>query len=184
MRHEVKVREQLPVHSRPDDKALENHVLRIDGLVEKCLALTLADLKSLPQEDLVEDFTCREGWSVPNLKWTGVALEAVLPLARPHPNALYVQASAGDFGISLPIERAKRVLIALRLNEDWLPLEHGGPVRLVVSGGDCFTSIKWLDHLEVRSEPGPNTAKMIALARLRSGAAHHHKSCSVGVPTT
>jgi DMSO/TMAO reductase YedYZ molybdopterin-dependent catalytic subunit len=178
MRHEEKVREQLPVHSRPDDKALRNHVLRIDGLVENCLALTPADLKALPQEDLVEGFTCREGWSVPNLRWSGVALEAVFPLARPHPNALHVQASAGDFSISLPIERAKRVLLALRLNEDWLPLEHGGSVRLVVSGGDCFMSIKWLDHLELRSEPGPNTAKTIALARLSSGAARHPKSSS------
>ena len=174
MRHEMKVREQLPAHSRPDDKALENHVLRIDGLVENCLALTPADLKSLPQEDLVEDFTCREGWTVPNLRWTGVVLETILQLARPHSNALHVQASAGDFSISLPVERAKRVFLALRLNDDWLPLEQGGPVRLVVSAGDCFTTIKWLDHLELRSEPGPNTAKTIALARLSSGATHHH----------
>ena len=166
MSHEAKVREGLPVHSRPDDKTLRNHVVRIDGLVEKCLALTPADLKSLPQEDLVEDFTCREGWTVPNLRWTGVPLKTVLLLARPHPNALHVQASAGGFSISLPTERAKQVLLALRLNEDWLGLEHGGPVRLVVSGGECFTSIKWLDHLELRSEPGANTAKTIALARL------------------
>jgi DMSO/TMAO reductase YedYZ molybdopterin-dependent catalytic subunit len=130
------------VHGRPDDKALQNHVLRIDSLVEECLALTPADLRSLPQEDLVEDFTCREGWSGPNLKWTEVALEALFPLVRPHPIALRVQATAGDLGISLPIERAKRVLLALHLNGDWLPLEHGGPVRLVVSGGECFMSIK------------------------------------------
>ena len=109
MRHEATVRQQLPVYGRPDDKALQNHVLRIDGLVEKCLALTPADLKSLPQEDLIEDFTCREGWTVPNLRWSGVLLEAVLLLARPHPNAHHVQASARDFSISLPIERAKRV---------------------------------------------------------------------------
>jgi DMSO/TMAO reductase YedYZ molybdopterin-dependent catalytic subunit len=169
VRQEPKVRERLPPHSRPDNKALRNHALRIDGLVEKHLALTPADLKSLPQEDLIEDFTCREGWTVPNLRWSGVLLEAILLLARPHPSAHHVQASAGDFGISLPIERDKRVLLALRLNDNWLSLEHGGPIRLVVSGGDCFMSIKWLEHLELRSEPGPNTAKTIALARLSSG---------------
>jgi DMSO/TMAO reductase YedYZ molybdopterin-dependent catalytic subunit len=174
MRHEPKVRERLPVHSRPRDTALQNHVVRVDGLVEKCLALTPADLKSLPQEDLIDDFTCREGWTVPNLRWSGVLLEAVLLLARPHSNAHHVQASAGDFSTSLPIDHAKRVLLALRLNGNWLALEHGAPVRLVVSRGDCFMSIKWLDHLELRNEPGPNTAKMIALARLSSGAAHHH----------
>jgi DMSO/TMAO reductase YedYZ molybdopterin-dependent catalytic subunit len=181
MRQEMRVRERLPVHSRPDAEALQNHVVRIDGLVEKCLALALADLKSLPQEELMENFTCREGWSVPNLRWSGVLLETVLLLARPHLNALHVQASAGDFSISLPIKQAKRILLALRSNGDWLALEHGGPVRLVVSGGDCFMSIKWLDHLEFRSEPGPDTAKTIALARLSPGAVHRHKPSS-GVP--
>ena len=29
-------------------------------------------------------------------------------------------------------------------------------------------NIKWLDHLELRSEPGANTAKTIALGRLAS----------------
>ncbi len=181
MPRKVEVRDKLPVHHQPDAKALENHVVRIDGLVEKCLALTLADLKSLPQEELIDDFTCREGWSVPNLRWSGVLLEAVFLLARPHPDALHVQASAGDFSISLPVEPAKRVLLALRLDGDWLAPEHGGPVRLIVPGGDCFMSIKWLDHLEFRSEPGPDTAKTIALARLSSGAAHRRKP-SPGVP--
>jgi len=41
-------------------------------------------------------------------------------------------------------------------------------MRLVVPGGECFTSIKWLDRLELRSEPGLNTAETIALDRLSS----------------
>ena len=49
-----------------------------------------------------------------------------------------------------------------------IPPEYGGPVRLIVPGGDCFMNIKWLDHLELRNEPGPNTAKTIALGRLAS----------------
>ena len=40
------------------------------------------------------------------------------------------------------------------------------PVRLVVPGADCFTSIKWLDRIELRAEPGPNTGREIALGRL------------------
>jgi hypothetical protein len=52
----------------------------------------------------------------------------------------------------------------IRLIETNSSAEHSGPVRLVVPGGKCFASIKWLDHLELRSDPGLNTAETIALA--------------------
>ena len=173
MREEPKVREKLPAHQK-DGKDLRNHVLRVDGLVAECLNLTPADLELLPQQELTGDFTCLEGWTVPNVKWRGVLLETVFSLARPCPEARHVQASAGDFGISLPKDRAERALLAIRLNGSALSSEHGGPVRLVVPGGECFTSIKWLDHLELRSELGQNTAKTIALARMSSGTARDH----------
>lgn len=166
MKREPKVKERLPIHGGVDGKEFRNYALRIDGMVEKCLTLTLTDLELLPQEELIEDFSCREGWKVPNLRWRGILLETVVSLARPHPDARHVQASAGDFSISVSRDRAAQALLALRLNASQLASEHGGPIRLVVPGGDCFTSIKWLDHLELRSEPGPNTAETIALGRL------------------
>lgn len=168
MKREPNVRERLPIHGSVDGKDFRNYTLRIDGMVEKYLTLTPTDLELLPQEDLIDEFSCREGWKVPNLRWRGVLLETVVSLARPHPGAHHVQASAGDFSISVSRDRADHVLLALRLNASPLALEHGGPVRLVVLGGDCFTSIKWLDHVELRSEPGPNTAETIALGRLLS----------------
>lgn len=166
MREELEFRETLPVHSDKGDRDLRTHVLRVDGLVDELLELTLADLDRLPQHDLTDDFTCLEGWTVPNVKWRGVLFETVLSLAKPRPEAHYVQASAADFSVPLPLNRAERVLLALRLNEEAVPSEHGGPVRLIVPGGQCFTSIKWLDHLELRTDPGANTAETIALGRL------------------
>jgi len=71
VQEEPKVLATLPVHSRKDEKT-RTHVLRVDGLVGQCLELTLADLEGLPQQDLTDDFTCLEGWTVPNLKWRGV----------------------------------------------------------------------------------------------------------------
>ena len=41
-----------------------------------------------------------------------------------------------------------------------------GPARLVVPGGECFTSIKWAERIEVRAEAGDNSARRIALDRL------------------
>ena len=167
MKEEPKIRTNLPVHGM-SDRSLVPRSLRIDGLVVKCLDLTPADLELMPQHELRDDFRCREGWVVPDLRWRGVLLETVLVLAKPQREARHVQASAGDFSISVPWDRAARALLALFLNGTSLSAEHGGPVRLILPGGECFTSIKWLDHLELRSEPGLNTAETIALARLSS----------------
>jgi len=57
--------------------------LRIEGLVVQCLDLTTADLETMPQHELRDDFRCREGWVVPDLRWGGVLLETVLALAKP-----------------------------------------------------------------------------------------------------
>jgi DMSO/TMAO reductase YedYZ molybdopterin-dependent catalytic subunit len=161
----AKVRETLPVHAHKGQNA-QNYVLRVDCLVSQCLDLTFSDLETLPQQDFTDDFTCLEGWTVPNLTWHGVPLQAVLSLARPSPEARFVQASAGEFSVPLPLEKAKQALLATRLNQAALPLQHGGPIRLIVPGGQCFTSIKWLDHLELREDAAVNTAETIALGRL------------------
>jgi DMSO/TMAO reductase YedYZ molybdopterin-dependent catalytic subunit len=161
------LREKLPVH--PSDHIhSDRYALRVDGLVQRCLDLTSKDLERLPQRQLTEDFTCLEGWTVPRVEWSGVLLETVLALADPLADARYVQASAADFSLPLSREEAGRALLAIRLGGAAIPAEHGGPVRLVVSSGQCFMQIKWLNHLELRRETGLNTAKSIALGRLPS----------------
>jgi DMSO/TMAO reductase YedYZ molybdopterin-dependent catalytic subunit len=169
MKEEPKIRANLPVLELDGtQRSLVSSSLRIDGLVVECLDLRLAELELLPQHELRDDFRCREGWVVPDLRWRGVLLETVLALARPHREARYVQASAGNFSISISLDHAATALLAISLNGTNLSVEHGAPVRLVLPGGECFTSIKWLDHVEVRTEPGENTAEKIALARLSS----------------
>ncbi|MFN8618793.1 MAG: molybdopterin-dependent oxidoreductase [Dehalococcoidia bacterium] len=155
----------LPVHPAPG-RETERYALRVDGLVKAPLVLGLDDLLALPQVSLRDDFACLEGWVVPELDWRGVRLSTVLNLAAPLPGAAWVQASFEEFSIPLSIERAADSLLALTLNGAPLAVEHGAPVRLLVPGGECFTSVKWLDHLELRAEPAPNRAKEIALKRI------------------
>lgn len=155
----------LPVHPMPEGVA-EHPVLIVDGLVERPLRLTPEDLAALPAQPLTSDFRCSEGWTVPDLAWRGVPVREVLRLAGVDPAARWVQASAEAFSTPLPRAAADDALLALALDGRALPREHGGPVRLVVPGGACFTSVKWLDHLEVRAAPAPDTARQIALDRL------------------
>lgn len=156
----------LPVH--PGGPAAATHPrLVLDGLVARRLELTPADLAAFPPAAVTDDFRCLEGWSVPGLHWRGVALATLLDAAGVDDRARSVQASAGEFSVPLTIEEARGALLATHLGDAPLAREHGWPVRLVVPGADCFTSIKWLDRIEVRAEPGPNTAREIALGRLR-----------------
>ncbi|MCG6876425.1 MAG: molybdopterin-dependent oxidoreductase [Betaproteobacteria bacterium] len=156
---------ELPVH--PGAPLESTHArLVVDGLVARRLALTPADLAAFPLAEVTDDFLCLEGWSVPGLHWGGVALATVLEAAGVAAQARFVQASAGEFSVPLTLAEARGALLATRLGNAQLPREHGWPVRLVVPGADCFTSIKWLDRIELRAEPGPDTGREIALGRL------------------
>ncbi len=154
----------LPVHNHAGVTPPDH--LRVDGLVQRPLELTAADLAGLAQEERNDDFACLEGWTVPGVRWHGVPLAALLDLAGVREEARWVQASAGEFSVPLPLAAAHGALLALRLNGEPLPPEHGGPVRLLVPGAECFTSVKWLDRLELRVEPAENTARATALGRL------------------
>jgi sulfite oxidase len=97
--------------------------------------------------------------------WTGVTLADVLALAGPLSDASDVGFEGADsspeaepvqlFGGSIPLDKASRpeVLLAWAMNGEPLPPVHGAPVRVVVPGYIGARSVKWLERIELRSEP-------------------------------
>jgi sulfite oxidase len=97
--------------------------------------------------------------------WSGVALADVLALAGPLGSAAHVGFEGADlspeakpaqlFGGSIPFEKALRpeVLLAWGMNGEPLPPVHGAPLRVVVPGYIGARSVKWLQHVELRSQP-------------------------------
>jgi DMSO/TMAO reductase YedYZ molybdopterin-dependent catalytic subunit len=133
--------------------------LRIDGLVEKPIELSLDDLKALPRTELVRDFQCVTGWRVPNVRWAGVHLSDLITVAKPHANAHGLEFGSYDgiYSESLTIDQAQRsdVIVAYEMLGGPISPEHGGPVRLYVAPMYGYKSAKWLRSISFVSQPIP-----------------------------
>lgn len=134
--------------------------LKVDGLVQRPLELSLPELQSRPVSRLARDFQCVTGWRVPGVRWQGVMLADLLNEAgvTPEARALRFESFDGIYTESLTLEEGRRpdVLVAYSMSGAPLSRQHGGPVRLYVAPMYGYKSIKWLSRVEVvdRVEPG------------------------------
>jgi DMSO/TMAO reductase YedYZ molybdopterin-dependent catalytic subunit len=150
----IVIRNRLPVHAVPTEIAQSDlrDSLAIEGHVRCPGQLTENELRELPRARLEQPFACDEGWVVPSLCWAGVWLNDVLALARPLPGATGVRVCAGSYSMPLSIGEASSALLANELDDLPLTVEHGAPWRLLVPGAACYTSVKWVDRLEVTEQ--------------------------------
>lgn len=134
--------------------------LTVDGMVDKPLHLTLAELQAMPATRLVKDFQCVTGWRVPGVHWEGVLLSDLLDAAgvQAGATALHLESFDGTYTESLTLDEARRpdVIAAYSMSGGPLSTEHGGPVRLYVAPMYGYKSLKWLSRIEVvdKVEPG------------------------------
>ncbi len=127
--------------------------LRVDGLVQNPLSLTVADLQSLPATRLTRDFQCVTGWVVNNVHWVGVRLVDLAQHAGVDPAASAFKLASFDglYTESLTIEQARETgaIAAYSMLGAPVTREHGGPVRLYVPDMFGYKSIKWLSRIEL-----------------------------------
>ena len=128
-------------------------------MVERPLELDQESLLALAQQGIAEHFHCVEGWVVLDQLWEGVPLSTLLGLARPIPEAEYLRFSSGIYNVSLSMEEAKSssVIIALRLDREALPQEHGGHCRFIAGAKECNFSVKWVDLIGFSATPAKDT---------------------------
>jgi DMSO/TMAO reductase YedYZ molybdopterin-dependent catalytic subunit len=138
----------------------QGYRLRVDGLVERPLSLTVADLEAMPATKLVKPFQCVTGWVVPNVHWKGVQLGHLLDAAgvTKGATALHFKSFDGVYTESLTLDQARLpdVIVAYQMLGGPVTREHGGPVRLYVAPMYGYKSIKWLSTISLvdRVEPG------------------------------
>lgn len=151
--------------------------LKISGLVDKPLQLSLDDLKKMGSVDLVAGFEC-SGNRGPlqglcgNGRWTGVPLKKVLDAAGVKAAArefVFFGADKGEeevewrtqkykidvpFGRSLNREKAlsPELLLAHSLNGQPLTKHQGAPLRLLVPGWYGVANVKWLSQIHIQED--------------------------------
>lgn len=132
--------------------------LRVHGMVERELDLTFQDLVhwGLTEDWITLCCVSNEvgGDLVGNAWWSGVRVADVLAAAGVLSGAdAVLQTSEDGWTCGTPLEALtddRNALLALAMNGEPLPVEHGFPVRMVVPGLYGYVSAtKWLVDLEV-----------------------------------
>lgn len=132
--------------------------LRIHGMVDEEVTITMAELLDLPLEEHRVSLTCVSnevgGDLVGNATWLGYPVRELLKRAGPTDDADMVLSTSDDgFTASTPLEVLtddRASLLAVGMNGAPLPRDHGFPARLVVPGLYGFVSAtKWVTELEV-----------------------------------
>lgn len=135
----------------------EDWTLTIDGDVEKEVTLTFDELLEMPMIERDITLTCVSnsvgGPYVGGARWLGVRLTDVLALAGVDGTGAD-QILSTDFDgmtISTPLDLAtdgRDAMLAVGMNGEQLPREHGFPVRMIVPGLYGFISAtKWVTRL-------------------------------------
>ena len=139
-------------------------LLKVLGLVEQPLDLRYEDLAQLPAESQVPDVSRFQ----PKRQGDGVALDAILERARPHPNANYLtlHADRDDFHVSIPLAAVRReAIVVYKLGPHRLGPEQGGPIRFLIRDpAACHTNelddcanVKFLSRIELTHRRGRDT---------------------------
>ncbi|TCI97724.1 molybdopterin-dependent oxidoreductase [Aeromicrobium sp. IC_218] len=132
--------------------------LRIHGAVDNELDLDFADLLSQRLVERRITLTCVSnevgGPYVGNATWIGVPLADLLEQAGVKAGADALKSTSADgMVIGTPLEAVtdgRDALVAVAMNGEPLPLEHGFPARMVVPGLYGYVSAtKWLVDIEV-----------------------------------
>ena len=138
--------------------------LKVDGMVNKPMEFSLADLKKLPSRTQITRHDCVEGWSAIG-KWTGVPLGLILQSAGLKLGARYAVFycadeleqtldGSGRYYESIDLIDAfhPQTILAYSMNGKDLEVAHGAPLRLRVERHLGYKHAKYVMRIEIRDK--------------------------------
>jgi DMSO/TMAO reductase YedYZ molybdopterin-dependent catalytic subunit len=138
---------------------LDTWRLRVTGMVERPLELTYDELVAMPLHDQYVTIACVSnevgGGLVGNALWRGVRLKDLLDRVGVDPSATQIVGRSVDgftagFPTAWALADEREALVAVAMNGEPLPPDHGFPARLIVPGLYGYVSAtKWLSEIEL-----------------------------------
>ncbi len=135
--------------------------LKITGMVQNPIKISYAELTAKPLIEHVTTLTCVSnevgGDLAGNALWLGYPIRELLAEAKPLDGADMVLSTSDDgWTASTPLSALtdpnRAAMLAIGMNGEPLPIEHGFPVRMVVPGLYGYVSAtKWVTELKVTS---------------------------------
>jgi DMSO/TMAO reductase YedYZ molybdopterin-dependent catalytic subunit len=136
----------------------DNWALRVTGMVDREIQLSYPELLAKPLTERHITIACVSngvgGDLIGNARWLGWPVRELLAQAGPHPGAdMVLSRSTDGWTAGTPLEvltDTRDALLAVGMNGEPLPLEHGFPVRMIVPGLYGYVSAtKWVTELKV-----------------------------------
>jgi DMSO/TMAO reductase YedYZ molybdopterin-dependent catalytic subunit len=138
----------------PQQVAVADYRLVIDGLVERPASLTYAQALERQHYEKVVTLKCVEGWRV-DILWEGVLLADLLRQAGVNDQAKVVIFHAADgYTSSLPVSYVidNNLILAATINGVTLPAERGFPFQVVAESKWGYKWVKWVTRIELSSQ--------------------------------
>lgn len=130
--------------------------LKVGGLVENPVELSLSDLKALGKTEQITMHHCIQGWSG-IAQWGGLSMARLVELVRPKPEVkVCVFHSFGEGLYGGPYYDTQRLdnlaegqcLLAYEMNDRPLGPVYGAPLRLRVENQLGYKMVKWIRSIE------------------------------------
>ena len=137
--------------------------LRFTGMVDNPYEITFDEIQAMDLSDYVITLSCVSnevgGNLVGNAVWTGVPLSVLLERAGVQAGAdQVVGRSVDDWTAGFPtgvVHDGRNAILAIGMNDEFLPTSHGFPARLVVAGLYGYVSaVKWIEEINLTTWDG------------------------------
>ncbi|MQA32176.1 sulfite oxidase-like oxidoreductase [Modestobacter roseus] len=139
--------------------APETWTITVDGEVENPTTWTWDEAHALPASAYSGDIHCVTTWSKFDTHFAGVSVDSLLEVAKPTAEGRFVMATAKTgYTTNLPLEDVTggKAWLVWEYEGQPLPIEHGGPVRMLVPHLYFWKSAKWISKITLlkRDQPG------------------------------
>ncbi|MEX2161443.1 MAG: molybdopterin-dependent oxidoreductase [Anaerolineales bacterium] len=153
---------RIDINTRPAQVDGEAWRLRVTGLVDSPLELTLDEIRGMPAQTQILTMQCISnpigGDLTSSSRWTGVRFADLLTEAGVQASAAgaYITSTDGFYEfVTMEDIQDERCLLVYEMNGESLPEEHGFPLRVYIPNRYGMKQPKWIQDIELVAERIP-----------------------------